>query len=531
VSSIRQSLQVSRVLFEAGVLQPMRPDKLLRIALGARRWGKSPAFGMAALAIRKPRATAIIDDLGSVTYEEVHRRSNALARALGNAGIRSGDSVGLMSRNHRGFVEAALACSKVGANTVLLNTMFAGPQLSDVAKRESIRALLYDEEFAELVEGVEDVPRLVTFGGGRDQSIDEAIAGCSDDDVEPPTMDSRFTVLTSGTTGTPKGARRGTPKGFLPVASMLSKLPLRAEGRTMLAAPMFHSWGLGHLQLGLMLGSTYVLTRRFDAEATLHAIAEHRCTALAVVPVMLQRILALPDSVKQKYDLSSLQVTAVSGAALPGDLATEWMDTFGDNLYNLYGSTEVAMATIATPEDMRAAPGTAGRPPLGAAVRILDHHDRPVPRGKTGRIFVANAISFEGYTTGGDKERIGNLVSSGDVGHFDEDGRLFIDGRDDEMIVSGGENVFPREVEDLLIGFQGVQEVAVVGVSDPEYGQRLKAFVVLEPGASVTEKSLKTHVRENLASYKVPREVAFLGELPRTATGKVLKRELVQPRP
>jgi fatty-acyl-CoA synthase len=308
---------------------------------------------------------------------------------------------------------------------------------------------------------------------------------------------------------------------------MLSRLPLRAGERMMIAAPLFHSWGLGQFQLGLILGTTYVLTRRFDPEATLRMVAKHQCTSLAVVPIMMQRMLGLPDDVIRKYDLSSLRITAASGSALPGHLATEWMDTFGDNLYNFYGSTEVAMASIATPDEMRAAPGTAGRPPLGTVVKILDSQGEPLPAGQTGRIFVANSISFEGYTSGDDKERLGSMVSSGDVGHFDENGRLFIDGRDDDMIVSGGENVFPREVEDLIAGHDRVEEAAVVGVSDPEWGQRLKAYVVLKPGGTLSQDEVKEYVKQGLATYKVPREVEFIGALPRNATGKVMKRELV----
>jgi fatty-acyl-CoA synthase len=243
---------------------------------------------------------------------------------------------------------------------------------------------------------------------------------------------------------------------------------------------------------------------------------------------MMQRILELPAETLAKYDLPTLRVTAASGSALPGELATKWMDTFGDNLYNLYGSTEVAWATIATPEDLRAAPGTAGRPPRGTAVRIVDAEGREVEPGKTGRIFVGNEMAFEGYTGGGSKENLGGLLSSGDVGHFDAGGRLFIDGRDDEMIVSGGENVFPREVEDLLHEHDAVDEVAVIGVEDEQFGQRLKAFVVVSQGAEVGADELKDLVKANLARYKVPREIEFLDELPRNATGKVLKRELAE---
>jgi fatty-acyl-CoA synthase len=274
-----------------------------------------------------------------------------------------------------------------------------------------------------------------------------------------------------------------------------------------------------------------VLRPKFDPEDTLRACAEHRARVLAVVPVMMSRILSLPDEVKRRYDLSALQVTAASGSALPGELANNWMDEFGDNLYNLYGSTEVAWATIATPEDMRAAPGTAGRPPRGTVIRIVDENGEDVPPGETGRIFIGNQMAFEGYTGGGGKEHLGDLLSSGDVGHFDEQGRLFIDGRDDEMIVSGGENVFPREVEDLLSDHDGVVEAAAIGVDDEQFGQRLRAFVVREDGADVSEEDLKDYVKANLARYKVPREIVFVDELPRNATGKVLKRELAEHQP
>ena len=280
----------------------------------------------------------------------------------------------------------------------------------------------------------------------------------------PPESKGRVVILTSGTTGTPKGAQRKQPESLEPAAALLSKIPLRAGEPTMIAAPMFHSWGFVHFTLGMGLGSTLVLRRQFDPEDTLSATAQHECTALVVVPVMLQRILELPDETIDRYDLSALRVIAASGCALPGELATKVMDRFGDVLYNLYGSTEVAWATIATPEDLRAAPGTAGRPPRGTVVKLFDDDGDEVAQGETGRIFVGNEMAFDGYTGGGSKEIIDGLMSSGDVGHFDADGRLFVDGRDDEMIVSGGENVFPREVEDLLREHEAVDEVAVIGV-------------------------------------------------------------------
>jgi len=274
------------------------------------------------------------------------------------------------------------------------------------------------------------------------------------------------------------------------------------------------------------LSSTIVLKRRFDEEATLSLTAQHGCTALVVVPVMLQRILELDDEVLDRYDLSHVKAVPVSGSALPGNLSGRWMDHFGENLYNLYGSTEVAWATIATPKDLREAPGTAGKPPRGTVVKLYDDEGRPVEGGETGRIFVGNDLQFEGYTGGGSKDVIDGLMSSGDVGHFDDAGRLFVDGRDDDMIVSGGENVFPQEVEDLLASHDSISEAAVFGVDDEKFGQRLKAVVVTKGSKKLSADDVRKYVKSNLAGYKVPRDVDFVDELPRTSTGKVLKREL-----
>jgi fatty-acyl-CoA synthase len=444
-------------------------------------------------------------------------------------GIGYGDGIGIMCRNHRGFIEATLAAAKIGASALYLNTMFAGPQLVEVTRREAPKVLVYDEEFAELLDGVdESVQRVVGWTDGEPgvPTLDSLIASAEDSNLKPPPDKPRFVILTSGTTGTPKGAQRSSPDGLFAMAALIDKIPYRTRETMMVAAPLFHSWGFFHFVMSLPTASTLVLRRRFDPEETLRAVQDHRAEVLAVVPVMLQRILQLPAETLASYDLSSLRITSLSGSALPGELAIEWMDRFGDSVYNLYGSTEVAYATVATPADLRAAPGTAGQPPRGTVVRLYDEAGREVPRGEVGRIFVGNEMSFEGYTGGGGKEAIDGLLSSGDVGHLDEAGRLFIDGRDDEMIVSGGENVFPREVEDLLADHETVVEVAVIGVEDEEYGQRLKAFVVVTEEGGVSEDDLKAHVKAHLAGYKAPREVEFVEELPRNATGKILKREL-----
>ena len=520
---------------DVGLIRPIRPDKLGRIAERYFRLGASPALGSAANAISVPDRVAIIDEAGSLTWERTHRRSNALARALRDEGVEMGDGVAILCRNHRYFIEATMACAKLGGVALYLNTAFAGPQLADVLEREKPAALIYDQEFTDLLSGAAgSVRRFVGWEekeGTDETTLEQLISRSHGEDLEPPSEHGRYIILTSGTTGTPKGAQRSEPEGLGSLAALFSKIPRRYGETAMIAAPLFHSWGFLHFMLSLPTAATMVLRPKFDPEDTLRATAEHRARVLAVVPVMMQRILALPDEVKRRYDLSALEVTAASGSALPGDLATRWMDEFGDNLYNLYGSTEVAWATIATPEDMRAAPGTAGRPPRGTVIRIVDEDGNDVPPGETGRIFIGNRLAFEGYTGGGDKEHLGDLLSSGDVGHFDEEGRLFIDGRDDEMIVSGGENVFPREVEDLLADHDAVADAAAIGVDDEQFGQRLRAFVVKADGADTSEDELKDYVKANLARYKVPREIVFVDELPRNATGKVLKRELAERQP
>jgi len=535
VSSAKQSVSdavfEARVLRDAGILGVVRPDKAARIGTTFLRWGASPATGIATAAIHYPDETSLIDERGSLTFEQVHCRSNALAHAFERMGIGYGDGVGIMCRNHRGFIEATLAAAKLGASALYLNTMFAGPQLAEVVRREAPKALVYDEEFSELLQGVDGgVERVVGWTDGPSDvpTLDSLILSNDDSDLKPPPDKPRFVILTSGTTGTPKGAQRSSPDGLLAMAALIDKIPFRSRETMMIAAPLFHSWGFLHFVVSLPTASTIILQRRFDPESVLRAVAEHRAEVLGAVPVMVQRILRLPEKTLDSVRVPSLRVVSLSGSALPGDMAIEWMDRFGDTVYNLYGSTEVAYATVATPEDLRTAPGTAGRPPRGTQVRIYDEDGREVPRGETGRIFVGNEMSFEGYTGGGGKEAIDGLLSSGDVGHLDSAGRLFVDGRDDEMIVSGGENVFPREVEDLLADHDAVVDVAVIGVEDDEFGQRLKAFVVCGAEADVSEDDLKAHVKASLASYKTPREVEFMDELPRNATGKILKRELRQ---
>ena len=513
-------------LAQTGIVRPYRPDRVYRLARTLLHWGTGPAGGYVGLADRMPDAVGVVDDLGPLTFGEIHRHTNALARGLAGFGVREGDAVAVLCRNHRWFVEVTVAVAKLGADVLYLNTAFGGPQLAEVVERERPRVVVHDAEFAALLAGPPG-ERLVAWHDDAEPAdaptVADLVAGHDDADLAAPEREGRTVILTSGTTGTPKGASRGSGT-FTAAAALVSRLPMRHGWKVHVAAPLFHTWGWAHLNLSMLIGSTLVLRRRFDPEGFLAAVSEQGCEAAVVIPVMLQRVMDLPEPVRRRYDLSSLRVLAVSGSALPGDLSTRWMDSFGEHLYNVYGSTECAWATIASPTDLRQAPGTAGRPPLGTRVELFDDSGRPVSGG-VGRIFVGNPMLFEGYTGGGSKETVDDLMATGDVGRI-EDGLLFVEGRDDDMIVSGGENVYPLEVEDCLARHDDIADAAAIGVADEEFGQRLRAFVVVRDGAELTEDDVRDHVKAHLARYKVPRDVWFCGELPRNATGKVVKREL-----
>ncbi len=513
----------------AGLVGPEMPHKVAQMLISFERYGMLGG-GMSLAGLRHGKQLGVIDERGELTYKELDQRVNSLATAWRRDGLQAGDGVAILARNHRGFLEAFFAAAKCGARIILFNTSFSGPQVREVAEREGVDLFVFDEEFGGMVEGV-DPPhgRWISWADSNpdaEDTLDALIESAPDEAPPKPEHAPKVVILTSGTTGTPKGAGRDVPWSLSPIGGLLSKVPFRAREVTELSVPMFHALGFSQMLLGIALGSTLVLHRKFDPAETLQSLEEHNASTMIVVPVMLQRMLGVDDSEWEGKEFPNLRIIFVSGSQLGEELAQRVTDRFGPVIYNLYGSTEIAFATIANPEDLEAAPSTVGRVVHGAVVKILDDDGNEVKRGDSGRIFVGNSIQFEGYTGGGSKDEVGGLMASGDVGHFDDQGRLFIDGRDDEMIVSGGENVFPAEVEELLVKHEGVAEAAAIGVDDDDFGQRLKAFVVKSDGAELSEDDVKAYVKDNLARYKVPREVVFIDELPRNATGKVLKREL-----
>jgi acyl-CoA synthetase (AMP-forming)/AMP-acid ligase II len=531
-SRLSQTLGLIDTMRRAGLIAPMRPDRYLKIAAAMRREGMGITSGFASAAQRCPDRPGLVDERGTLTWRQLDERIDALAAALQALPGGQPKVIGILCRNHRGFVEALVAGNRIGTDIVLLNTSFAGPALADVVKREGVDTVIYDEEFTETVGRAladnPDATRIVAWTAGRhDLTVEKLIADHQGQRPERNGRKGKMILLTSGTTGAPKGANQsGGGAGVGTLKAILDRTPWRAEEPIVIVAPMFHAWGFSQLVFAASMACTVVTRRKFDPEATLDLIDRHQATGLAVVPVMFDRIMDLPTDVRNRYSGRSLRFAAASGSRMRPDVVIAFMDQFGDVVYNNYNATEAGMIATATPQDLRAAPDTAGRAADGTEIRILDPEFNEMRTGEVGSIYVRNDTQFDGYTSGTTKDFHAGFMSSGDVGYLDEAGRLFVVGRDDEMIVSGGENVYPIEVEKTLAAHPEVAEAAVIGVDDEQYGQRLAAFVVLGPDKGASPETLKQHVRDSLANYKVPREIVVLDELPRGSTGKVLRGEL-----
>ncbi|MEZ5379211.1 MAG: AMP-binding protein [Acidimicrobiales bacterium] len=504
------------------------PRTLGASVAAAGTWGASVAAPYASAALRHPHRTALVDAHGAITYRELDLRTTRLASGLQSMGVGRTSTVGVLCRNHRGFVEANIAAAKLGLHVVYLNTGLPEAQLEQVIEREQISFVLADEEFD---------ARLAAIGSS---GIDRFLARLGLDpswtftDVPKPTVPLLLprpwrspepVVLTSGTSGAPKGTQRTNGvKSAATAAGVITVIPYERGDTFVIPAPLFHAWGLSQMVTCATLGGTAVLPGGFDPATVMALVDVHQATVLAAVPVMLHRILEAQTGASG----ASLRITATSGSALPGNLAERWMDAFGDHLYSLYGSTEVGQVAVATPSDLRAAPGTAGRPLPGIDVRILDDTDRELPSGAVGRIFVASSMHFDGYTGGGGKARVGEHMEIGDQGSFDDDGRLRVVGRADDMIITGGENVYPSNIERSLLEHPKVSDAAVVGVADDDFGQRIRAVIVTTDQRNSDRRtaSIKKHLQTQLASYEVPREFVYVDTIPRNPAGKVLRHEL-----
>lgn len=542
-NEFRQGLRQWRAAVPAalasGALTPVGPRAIATLARAFWQYGPTPAMLLGSSAIRFPDRIALIDDSGQLTYRELHQRAEAIAASVYALAPTAPRSVGIVCRNHRGFIEAMLAGAQLGAEVIFINTELTPPQLHAILQRHEPDVLIFDAEYAEAVEDA-NYQGLRVLAWHEDPTADglptlDVLAGQSHPKPPPVRRPVKLTLLTSGTTGLAKGVSRAVKprQVVLMCVTAMGTVRLRSRDRVLVAPPFFHGFGLAALLGPMALGGTVVCRRRFDAKQAMEDIARKHVTVLFAVPVMLQRLLlALPEAGQQTISAPPLRMIVTGAAPISPATVSAVLAAFGPILVNGYGSTEAGVVAIATPEDLIAAPNTAGRKALGVSVRILGADRREVAAGETGMIFVRGGLAYEGYTPDktarpASKEIVDDHVNTGDMGHFDADGRLYVDGRSDDMIVSGGENVFPGEVEDRLTAHPAIADAVVIGVPDDEFGQVLQAFVVAAAGASAPpDDALKAHVRDGLERYKVPKRFVVLDEIPRNASGKVLRGQL-----
>ena len=509
-------------LKDAGAFDPRRAIG----AVGTLPWvlGRGPSLGVLAQmhAVAHGDQVALVDREGQLRWSELDARSNRLAHALEAMELQPGDRVATMLRNSREAVEALIACQKQGYEVAPLNTWAKPKELRTILERSEPAALIYDPKHEDQVrEALGEEP-----GEKGAADYESLIADQPDSQVSPfgPRGSQRILIHTSGTTGKPKAASRSAnARATLAFLQVLAVVPYKQDDVIVCPAPLFHSFGLLTLTIQMAIGATIVLPEKFDPKGTLELIEEHHATAASLVPVMIRRILSLSDEERQ-HDLSSLRILLASGSAMSPEMRTDAMELFGDVLYDLYGSTEAGWVAIATPEDIRTSGETLGKPVPGVDVAVYSPDRKKLDRGEHGELYVKSDMVFEGYSSGEETKEIDGYLSIGDMGYLDEEGRVYVEGRGDDMVVIGGENVYPAEIEEVIDGIEGVEDVAVVGMKDDEYGEVLAAFVQ----GSVEPDRVKEVCEKELASFKVPKVVEKVDDLPRTSTGKVRKKELVE---
>lgn len=527
--AVRVTASGLRAATSTGILKPAKPTVAVQVSKDLRKWGTSPAIGYCIGAARTPDGLAVVDVDDNlhpeVTFSEIEHRCDSLAKGLLDRGLSSESTIAVLARNSRAFAEVIVAVSRIGADLVYLNTGASAEQISMVLATEKVDLVVRDSEFAHLCP-----PGMPWLGTDDPAGVSLLDSLPTRGGMAKPERTGQHIILTTATSG---GVPRGTARGSMnmdALAALLDVFPLHIGDTHLIAAPLFHAWGWMNHRMACALGACELFVRHKDPERLLALVASHEVEVLVTVPTVLAQILALPATVRDQYDTSSLRCVAVSGSELPGDLAWDFMDAFGDVLYNLYGTTEAAFATVATPADLRDDPNTAGAPLPGVRVEILDRRGKPIPVGQVGRVYVLSRTSFQGYTDGTDRDRVRGMVFTGDLGRLDDRGRLSLVGRADDVIITGGEKVHPLEVEHVLLGHPAVADVAVSGVPDNVYGAVVVAHVVLDPEADpVTASELAMYARTRLGPRHRPRDFVFVPNLPRTPGGKLRRRALVDP--
>jgi fatty-acyl-CoA synthase len=469
------------------------------------------------------------------TYGGIDRRIDQLAAGVAKQGIGRGDRVLAVLQNSPEVFVVNAAMSRIGAGAVSASWRSTPRELEYLLRHSGAKAIFFEAELVATIDALcerSGMPKSNAFAVNGEADGYASLDSLLCDPPEPSREEQEGTVIiyTSGTTGKPKGAVRkfatGQIEGYF---AFIHETPMRVDDRHLVVCPMYHSTGLGFAGMALMLGATCVIEREFEPQKFLELIERERITTTAIVPTMLHRWMALPDEVFRRADLRSLRAVFCGGAQLPGPLATRALDRLGDVLYNFYGATETGLVTVAGPQELRRSPGTIGHAVPGTEIKLLDESGHPVPRGSVGELYARNAMLVAGYHSDEDATQSSmrdGFFSVGDLAMQDEYGCYHIVGRKRDMVISGGVNIYPVEVEEAIGSHPSVAQVAVIGVEDREWGERLRAFVVLRAEHHVTAAELKAHVRERLSGPKVPREWVFMEHLPSNPTGKILKREL-----
>jgi acyl-CoA synthetase (AMP-forming)/AMP-acid ligase II len=537
MASLSRWKDAATATLQSGLLRPVGPRAGAKIVSGLWRTGLTPAAAIAINAARHPDRDAIVDDEGATTYHELDQRIESIAGALWTR-RRGRCTFAVLCRNHRGFIEAFAVGSRLGHEVVFLNSEITESQLGRILDRHQPDVLVHDEEYSDIVDACGyDGRRILAWheSDAEDRlTLDSLAVGDGHAKAPANHRSAKLTLLTSGTTGLAKGVSRGIdPIGVAEsVATGMGIMRLRDGDVSVVSPPFFHALGFAMLLSTLSVGGTIVSHRRFDADQVLHDIEARRATVLTGVPLMLQRLLKAKAAHPER-DVSSIRLALTGASPIPPSTVTEFLAVFGPVLVNLYGSTETGIVSMATPEDLLDEPTTLGRPGIGISVRILRDDRSKADVGERGTIFMRGGLLFEGYTADGDdtpaaKEVVDGHVNTGDMGHLDEQGRLYVDGRDDDMVVSGGENVFPLEVEQALGEHSSVDEAVVMGVDHEEFGQVLRAYVTVTSDEPPKDTELRDFLRERLERFKVPKEFVVLDEFPRNATGKVVRSKLVE---
>jgi fatty-acyl-CoA synthase/long-chain acyl-CoA synthetase len=477
------------------------------------------------------------------SFAELNRQVNRLTHVLRGLGLCPGDKLVVCGRNSLGVVRAMHARAKLGATLVPLNYRLSAEEAAYVVDNSDAVIVYVDVEYAGLFAEIRpDIPKVrhvVVFDGpaGRDQlDGDRLLAGASD--AEPALEDYSAhpvsMLYTSGTTGRPKGAvRRATdPAAIRPLLDLVGHAPGDVYLTT---GPLYHSGPGGYLGIAHLLSNTAVLQRKFDAEDWLRLVATYRVSMTFAAPTPIRMVLNLPDKVKARYDRSSMRRMIANAAPWPFALKEAYLRDFPeDSLWEAYGSTELGVDTVLAPVDQRRKPGSCGRPAPGVQIALFDADGREVTEPHVpGEVYVRSLHNFDTYYKAPDKfdaGRRGDFLSVGDIAYRDEEGYYFICDRKNDMIISGGMNVYPAEVEAVLERHPRILMAAAFGIPSDEWGERVHAVVVpIAEGPPLPAEEVMAFAREHLADYKVPRSVSFAGELPHTGSGKVLRRVLREP--